>query len=298
MDDDIVLIAPTGITNNNEGSQANDQYPAAFAKDTALIAVNAVNAKGKQMNWSPGSVDDGATVAAPATGFCAYKTFNPKDRLNPPQLQDLSRRYYSEGVAAATVAGVVAGLMAQEEYQEQLQQPGKVAANVKELVRGLAWTRVEGGPPVVWNGVLPFVNNCRRQEDGSCAMPTSTAPATPTAAPTRVATKSPQASAVPTSSPKPVWDPIPTTWQKQFEGDGVYSDDYTATSDTASEGYSGDPLAWCFDKCAGKIPYPCPRFFGYPGADRRVLDTDGCMSVFLTRVKQAAPAEDYYICNQ
>ncbi|CAI0655062.1 unnamed protein product, partial [Colletotrichum noveboracense] len=167
MDDDIVLVAPTGISNNNNGSEANDQYPAAFAKDTALIAVSGVNGKGARMNWSPGSEKDGVTAAAPVTGRCAYKNLDPKSKGGVTKSQDISRLYYSDGVAAATVAGVAAGLMAQAEYTTQLQVKGKVAANVKELVAGLAWVRAEGSTPVVWNGVRPYGNACaigKRQE--------------------------------------------------------------------------------------------------------------------------------------
>ncbi|KAL0930100.1 alkaline proteinase [Colletotrichum truncatum] len=280
MQDDIVLVAPTGISNNNRGSEANDQYPAAFAKDTDLIAVNAVSSKGLRLNWSPGSEKDGVTVAAPATGFCAYKAFNPKDRATPKEMQDLERRYYSEGVAAATVAGVVATLLAQDEYKEQLQQPGKVASNVKELLQGLAWVRAEGGPPIVWNGVKPVFGVCRRQEGDSCS---SAAPSgTPTAAPTSLVSKTAAVQTTtstpkPSLPPKPTWNNIPSTWKKQYEGDVSYSFDYTSSSSSSSEGYTGDPLPWCLDKCK-----------------------DGCKSVFLTRVAQEGSKgyNIYYICNQ
>ncbi|CCF39579.1 hypothetical protein CH063_00036 [Colletotrichum higginsianum] len=177
MEDDIVLVAPTGISNNNRGSEANNQYPAAFAKDTALIAVNAVNSKGFRYNWSPGSVEDGVTVAASGIGYCAWRVAEilvGKRR----EKQEPDRLYYSESVAAATVAGVAATLMAQEEYKAQLQQPGKVASKVKELLQGLAWVRAEGGPPVVWNGVRSMNGVCRRQEGDSCSS------AAPTATPT------------------------------------------------------------------------------------------------------------------
>ncbi|KAK2739999.1 alkaline proteinase [Colletotrichum kahawae] len=271
MDDDIVLVAPTGISNNNNGSEANDQYPAAFAKDTALIAVSGVNGKGARMDWSPGSEKDGVTAAAPVTGRCAYKNLDPKSKDTKKQ-QDISRLYYSDGVAAATVAGVAAGLMAQADYTTQLQVPGKVAANVKELVQGLAWVRAEGGPPVAWNGVAPYGNACvlnKRQDGGdSCS-------AAPSAAPTAAPTAAPSAPA--TLPPKPTYN-VPGTWKKQYEGDVNYSFDYTTSSGSASDGYTGDdPLSWCLGKC-----------------------TDACVSVFLTRVnqKQTSGYNTYFICNQ
>ncbi|KAJ0164011.1 Subtilisin-like protease [Colletotrichum tanaceti] len=182
MNDDIVLVAPTGISNNNNGSEANNQYPAAFARDTALIAVNAVNTEGLRYNWSPGSVEDGATVAAPGTGTCAwikqrFRVERRPSRWRPKFMRKKTRvavgpdrPYYSDSVAAATVAGVAATLMAQEEYKEQLQVPGEVASRVKELIQGLAWERKRGGPPVVWNGIRSSnILYCRRGEDDSCS---------------------------------------------------------------------------------------------------------------------------------
>lgn len=282
MDDDIVLVAPTGISNNNKGSEANDQYPAALGKDTALIAVNAVNTKGMQLNWSPGSVKDGVTVAAPGTGFCSCKPFDPKDRATLREYQDLERRYYSEAVAAATVAGVAAGLLAQEEYKRQLQQPGKVAANVKALVQGLAWPRAVGGPPVVWNGVVPYGINCKRGEDGYCAASPSATP-TPThqAAPPTMSstTTSPGGSvatvpSVPTKPTKPTWKNIPKIpnghWEKKFEGDDAYSINSQATFDTASTGYTGDPLPWCLAMCLGMDATKIVLIPTYSNANRRL----------------------------
>ncbi|KAK1974634.1 peptidase S8/S53 domain-containing protein [Colletotrichum cereale] len=196
MEDDIVLVAPTGISRNNNGSEANDQYPAAFAKDTALIAVNGVSSKGLRVNWSPGSERDGVTVAAPVTGFCADRAFDPDDRETL-----LDRRYYSSGVASATVTGVIATLMAQEEYKEQIRQSGMVASKVKELLQGLAWVRAEGGPPVVWNGVRSTHSACRRQEGDSCSSSASTThTTTPTAPSTSLANASPATSTVASTS--------------------------------------------------------------------------------------------------
>ncbi|TDZ19779.1 Subtilisin-like protease 9 [Colletotrichum orbiculare MAFF 240422] len=278
MEDDIVLVASTGISNNNGGSKKNDQYPGAFSKDTNLITISAVNMRGEQMDWSPGTPQDGVTVAAPGLGYCAYKAFNPKDRATPRAQQDLTRLVRSEGFAAATVAGVAAGLMSQAEYGTQIHVKGRVAANVKQLLSDLAWVRAEGGPPVVWNGVLTSSGLCRRQDGDSCSAAPS---ATPTAVPSAASSATPAAGQTEPPAkarpPKPLYDDIPATWTKQYEGDVNYSFDYTTSSSSTSGGFNGDPLAWCLGLC-----------------------NDGCKSVFLTRVNQdlGSRYNTYFICNQ
>ncbi|KAK1472826.1 hypothetical protein CTAM01_16285, partial [Colletotrichum tamarilloi] len=179
---------------------------------------------------------------------------------------------------APAVAGVIAVWLSQDEHKARLQVPGSVATNVKEMVKSLAYSRVEGEPAVIWNGIDPRGLACsapgasagrRRQAApsggaGSCqatsvasAAPTSTSvPEAPTStsvpAPTSAAPSS-SASAQPSPPPKPTWSDAPQGFTKVLERDGVASADYDATSDSASEGVTSGIEQWCLSKCTVQV---------------------------------------------
>jgi hypothetical protein len=54
--------------------------------------------------------------------------------------------------AAPQVAGIAAYFLSLDAYSKRLQVPGSVAQNVKDLIVELSYARVNGGPPVIWNG--------------------------------------------------------------------------------------------------------------------------------------------------
>jgi hypothetical protein len=94
-------------------------------------------------------------------------------------------------IASPIVAGVAAYLLSLDRFREQLQVPGQVAKQVKELVQSLAYPRLPDGPIVVFNSVnldraspSASVSGTRkkRQEGGvfQSPAPATSAPAKPT----------------------------------------------------------------------------------------------------------------------
>ncbi|TQN66681.1 hypothetical protein CSHISOI_08756, partial [Colletotrichum shisoi] len=55
----------------------------------------------------------------------------------------------------SAVVGVIAVWLSQDEHAARLQVPGKVAANVKAMVKEFSYPRIKRGPPVIWNGIDP-----------------------------------------------------------------------------------------------------------------------------------------------
>jgi hypothetical protein len=58
-----------------------------------------------------------------------------------------------ENLAAPAVAGLAAYLMSLDRYNAQIQVPGSVAKNVRNLIQSLAYERFRLQPSVVWNGI-------------------------------------------------------------------------------------------------------------------------------------------------
>ncbi|CCF44007.1 hypothetical protein CH063_13548 [Colletotrichum higginsianum] len=175
-------------------------YPALFGKTTDIIVVGAVDNVGIRATNSLGTGKE-LTTSAPGRGKCASG--------------DSSGSKQSSGTsfAAASVAGVIAVWLSQDEYRTRLQVSGKVATNVKAMVKSLSYPRIRRGPPVIWNGVDP-----RR-----FARP-----------------------------PKPQWSKKPQGFQRVYERDNVESGIYVATSNSASEGVTDNIEQWCLDKCIVK----------------------------------------------
>ncbi|UQC86198.1 uncharacterized protein CLUP02_11698 [Colletotrichum lupini] len=288
MAEDIVIVTASG-NDAQYGVDDVTEYPALFGPTTDIIVVGATENDGYRAFFSQGTGDQ-LTVSAPGFVDCASGRSAGSQEL------------YGTSFAAPAVAGVIAVWLSQDEHKARLQVPGSVATNVKEMVKSLAYSRVEGEPAVIWNGIDPRGLACsapgssagrRRQAApsggaGSCqatsvasAAPTSTSvPKAPTStsvpAPTSAAPSS-SASAQPSPPPKPTWSDAPQGFTKVLERDGVASADYDATSDSASEGVTSGIEQWCLSKC-----------------------TDQCASVFLYRVLQfnRGAYNPYYICNR
>lgn len=139
----------------------------------------------------------------------------------------------------------------------------------------MAYSRVEGEPEVIWNGIDPRGLACSGTANGkrqvgqsgrSCpvtsaapssiataAPPASTASIVPTSAAPSSAPPSTSTSVQPSPPPKPTWSDNPQGFTKVFEQDGVASAFYDATSDSASEGITDNIEQWCLGKCTGKL---------------------------------------------
>jgi len=88
--------------------------------------------------------------------------------------------------AAPAVAGLAAYLMSLDQYRVQLQVPGSVARNVRDLIKALAYARLPLQPAVVWNGIDSREIYCPvRRDAGSSGCPTrnTTLPIGPPATP-------------------------------------------------------------------------------------------------------------------
>ncbi|KAH6886908.1 peptidase S8/S53 domain-containing protein [Thelonectria olida] len=291
--EDIVIVTASG-NDAQYGIYDVSDYPALFVKDMDIVVVGAVDKDGYREFYSQGSGDQ-LTVSAPGNVDCASGR------------NDGDTELYGTSFAAPAVAGVIAVWLSQEQYKTQLQVPGKVVANVKSLLQSLAYERVEGEPPVVWNGVDPRGLACavpaangKRQEatTPSACQATSTsvlsssssiletiAISTLTSAtlngttlvstPPTSTTLAISTTAQPTVPAKPEWT-TPAGWEIVFEADGVASHSYSSTANSASDGLDGNPEQWCLDKCG-----------------------DGCSSVFLSRQLQLIRGQYniYFICN-
>ncbi|GKT44294.1 subtilisin-like protease SBT1.7 [Colletotrichum spaethianum] len=258
MAEDIVIVTASG-NDAQYGIDDVTEYPALFGPTTDIIVVGAVENDGYRAFFSQGTGDQ-LTVSAPGFVDCASGRASGS--------QELYGTSFVQQPAAPAVAGVIAVWLSQDEYKDRLQVPGKVAANVKAMVQSLAYSRVEGEPAVIWNGIDPrglactasgSSSNRRRQAAASGCQATSVAPSSTSAPPASTsapaatsAAPSASASAQPSAPPKPQWDENPQGFQKVFEEDGVASFDYVATSDSASEGVTDNIEQWCLAKCTDK----------------------------------------------
>ncbi|KAK6225204.1 alkaline proteinase [Colletotrichum tabaci] len=273
MAEDIVIVAGSGNDADSESIDVST-YPALFGTTTDLIVVGAVKKNGNRAEFSQGSSDQ-LTTSAPGYITCGSGRSDGSDKR------------HGTSYAAPTVAGVVAVWLSQAEHRARLQVPGKVAANTKAMVKSLSYARVRGGPPVIWNGIDPRRRACRviknpanrRRQDGDAtdceeeATPTSAAAAAPTGSSSTTSRPPP-----PPPPFRPSWSENPQGFRRVFERDGVASDNYDATSNSASERVTGNIEQWCLAKC-----------------------TDRCASVFLYRVLQfrrGAYFNPYYVCNR
>ncbi|KAK6212155.1 hypothetical protein QIS74_10109 [Colletotrichum tabaci] len=194
-----IYVIDSGANSKHPGSRSDkvSDYPALFGKTTDIIVVGGVDNVGIRTKNSLGTGKE-LTTSAPGRGKCASGDSSG------------SQQGSGTSFAAAAVAGVIAVWLSQDEYRTRLQVSGKVATNVKAMVKSLSYPRIRRGPPVIWNGVDP-----RR-----FARPT-----------------------------KPQWSKKPQGFQRVYERDNVESGIYVATSNSASEGVTDNIEQWCLDKC-------------------------------------------------
>ncbi|KAK1963462.1 hypothetical protein LY78DRAFT_739746 [Colletotrichum sublineola] len=116
----------------------------------------------------------------------------------------------------------------------------------------------------------------------SAAPETTTAPPTTTSSTVASTTSADSSLAVASLPAKPIYPLDPNGFHKVFEGDGVGSVNFYATSDSANEQITDKYDRWCMDKCLN--------------------EKDHCNSVFLYRI--LAPHPDgkswspHFICNR
>ncbi|KAH0444336.1 alkaline serine protease [Colletotrichum camelliae] len=139
--DDIVVVSAAGNGRTKDVLGVNE-HPSLLGQDTNVIVVGAVSNGGRPLHFSQG-VGNEATVHAPGEVRCA----NSYD----------ARSQWRTGTSFAVpaVVGVIAVWLSQERYKDRLQVPGRVAGNVKSMLKDLAYPRIEDGPSVVWNGIDP-----------------------------------------------------------------------------------------------------------------------------------------------
>ncbi|GKT94363.1 alkaline proteinase [Colletotrichum tofieldiae] len=278
MAEDIVIVTASG-NDAQYGIDDVTEYPALFGPTTDIIVVGAVENDGSRAFFSQGTGDQ-LTVSAPVSSTApradpaAHKNSMALPLVSFPNAPDAlthSLNWLYEKLtpvrqpAAPAVAGVIAVWLSQDEHKDRLQVAGKVAANVKAMVQSLAYSRIEGEPAMIWNGIDPRGLACpasgssanqRRQAAASGCRATSAAPSSTSAPPASTSAPAPTsaapsatASAQPSTPPKPQWSENPQGFQKVFEEDGVASFDYVATSDSASEGVTDNIEQWCLAKC-------------------------------------------------
>ncbi|KAL0936787.1 subtilase [Colletotrichum truncatum] len=200
--EDVVLVTTSGNQRDQpNGGEFVTGFPGYFGRDIDIITVGAVDEAGKQTEYSQGVPRELDTSAIGRT-LCAYNVGN-KDAINE-----------GTSMAAPLVSGMVAVFLSQAEYRERLQVPGKVAANVKQLVRELSYNRGGGGDrAVAWNGLDVFscgtASRSLRARGESCAINATTSTfttLTSTAPPAKITTTA----LVSTSThAKPSVEPVP-----------------------------------------------------------------------------------------
>ncbi|KAK2029941.1 subtilisin-like protein [Colletotrichum zoysiae] len=146
MMEDIVIVCASGNDAIQKGQDLT-HYPSVFGYGTNLIVVGAVDNWGLRAFYSQGRPHQ-LTVSAPDWTICP-KAGSPG-----------SQKLIGTSFAAPVVSGVIAVWLSQDQHKARLQVKGKVAENVKKMVKELAYPRMRGGPPVVWNGIDPRELGC------------------------------------------------------------------------------------------------------------------------------------------
>ncbi|KAK6208523.1 hypothetical protein QIS74_12041 [Colletotrichum tabaci] len=245
MTEDIVIVTASGNA-REEGYDKLSDYPALFSRTSNLIVVGAVEDDGSRSPYSQGTAKE-LTTSAPGEVTCASAESSDWDS------------HVGTSFAVPAVVGVIAVWLSQDEHAARLQVPGKVAANVKAMVKEFSYPRIKRGPPVIWNGIDPRGLACESLGDAGSGC--------------RV-TVDPPASARPPRPPKPQWSDNPQGFQRVFEEDGVIGHSYVDSWDSSEFDVKGSIEQWCLDRCTGK-----------------------CASVFIYRIlhfKNGKYNEDYF----
>ncbi|EFQ36435.1 subtilase [Colletotrichum graminicola M1.001] len=135
---DVPVVAASG--NLRRDYEHIDTFPGIFATDMDVIAVGAMNANGLRTSYSQGDIDE-VTVLAMGEVDCARRDRDYE-----------TRHAFGTSFAAPRVAGMIATWLSSDRYRERLQVKGKVAANVKSLLKELAYVKMpasksDGGYP-------------------------------------------------------------------------------------------------------------------------------------------------------
>ncbi|CCF33906.1 hypothetical protein CH063_06002, partial [Colletotrichum higginsianum] len=244
MAEDIVIVTASGNEATDEFDDLSD-YPALFGDTTDIIVVGGVTNDGSRAFFSQGTGDQ-LTTSAPAFISCAsggssgskraYGTsFGEPLSLSLPfhhspfplsvetHTQEEASLADCNAPAAPTVAGVVAVWLSQAEHHARLQVPGEVAAKAKAMT----------APGRRRDGL-------RRRDHPDLGA----AAAAPTGSSSTTSRPPP-----PPPPFRPSWSENPQGFRRVFERDGVASDNYDATSNSASERVTGNIEQWCLAKC-------------------------------------------------
>ncbi|KAK1966155.1 subtilisin-like protein [Colletotrichum sublineola] len=178
MANDVVVVTGSG-NERARGLEDVNQYPALFGSTTDIIVVGGVNNDGTRAAFSQGTGNQ-LTVSAPGFVTCASGEGPGSENKFGTSYSCLHEETNALGPtpASPTVAGVIAVWLSQDIYQARLRVPGRVAANVKAMVKEFAYPRIPAGPPVVWNGVDPRSRTCQAAGPG-CGATTGPRPAPP-----------------------------------------------------------------------------------------------------------------------
>ncbi|KAK1561406.1 peptidase S8/S53 domain-containing protein [Colletotrichum navitas] len=151
---DVPLVVSSG--NNRQVYKHIDSFPAALGEVIDVITVGAMEPNGARTQYSQGEINE-VTVLAVGQVECAKKDSTSQ-----------TRQIYGTSFAAPRVAGMIATWLGSEEYRERLHVKGKVVANVKNLLKELAYIKMpaskpDGGFLVAYNGFGKFT--CRGYSD-------------------------------------------------------------------------------------------------------------------------------------
>ncbi|KAK2046768.1 subtilisin-like protein [Colletotrichum somersetense] len=145
---DVPVVAAAG--NQGDEYEHISTLPGKFATKMDIITVGAMQPNGSRWYRSEGGIDE-VTVLAAARVECAV----------PGSVWETGYRT-GTSYAAPRVAGMIATWLSSPQYGKRLRSKGKVAANVKKLVKDLAYVKLPvsepgGGYPVAYNGYGMFI---------------------------------------------------------------------------------------------------------------------------------------------
>ncbi|KAK2023758.1 subtilisin-like protein [Colletotrichum zoysiae] len=130
---DVPVVAAAG--NQGDEYEHLSTYPGKFAAKMDIVAVGGMEPNGSRWYRSEGGVDE-VTALAAVRVECAVPGGGSETRYRT-----------STSYAAPRVAGMIATWLSSPQYGERLRSKGKVAANVKKLMRDLAYVKLPASEP-------------------------------------------------------------------------------------------------------------------------------------------------------